>query len=125
MPVVRASEAVVHEMHGVRFVSYATPGTGSKELAAWRGEIPAGTKGPAHTVTREEVLHLLTGSLRLTLDGTAHTLTPGDTAIVNAGTKLGVENPTDAPATMWVTTSVGLEAELADGTRISPPWANA
>ncbi|MFI7342618.1 cupin domain-containing protein [Streptomyces sp. NPDC050085] len=123
MPVIHASEAVVHEMHGARFVSYAVPATGSKELAAWRGEIPAGTRAPAHTVTREEILHLLTGSLRLTLDGATHTLAPGDTAIVNAGTTLSVENPTDAVATMWVTTSVGLEAELADGTRIAPPWA--
>ncbi|MFI0240726.1 cupin domain-containing protein [Streptomyces sp. NPDC016845] len=125
MPVIRAAEAVVHELHGTRFVSYARPATGSEELAAWRGEIPAGTKAPAHTVTREEILHLLTGSLRLTIDGTAHTLTAGDAAIVNAGATLAVENPADATATMWVTASVGLEAELADGTRITPPWANA
>lgn len=125
MPVVRAAEPVVHELHGTRFVSYATPATGSKELAAWRAEIPAGTKAPVHTVTREEILHLLTGALRLTIDGAVHTLTAGDTAIVNPGATLGVENPADAPATMWVTTSVGLEAQLADGTRIAPPWANA
>ncbi|MEV5613406.1 cupin domain-containing protein [Streptomyces sp. NPDC052225] len=125
MPVVRASEAVVHDLHGARFISYAAPRTGSKELAAWRGEIPAGTRAPAHTVTHEEILHLLTGSLRLTLDGETHTLTAGDTAIVNAGTTLSVENPTSERATMWVTTSVGLQAELADGTRITPPWANA
>ncbi|MDR3080186.1 MAG: cupin domain-containing protein, partial [Streptomyces sp.] len=31
MPVVRSSEAVTHEMHGARFVSYATPQRGSKE----------------------------------------------------------------------------------------------
>jgi quercetin dioxygenase-like cupin family protein len=124
MPVVRAAEAVVHEMHGVRFVSYATTATGGKELAAWRGEIPPGAQGPAHTVTREEILHLLSGSLRITLDGTAHTLAAGDTAIVNAGTELGVANPGAEPAAMWVTTSVGLEATLADGTRIAPPWAS-
>ncbi|MZD10001.1 cupin domain-containing protein [Streptomyces sp. SID5785] len=123
MPVVRAPEAVVHEMHGVRFVSYATTGSGSKELAAWRGEVPAGTRATAHTVTREEILHVLTGSLRVTLDGAAHPLTAGDTAIVNAGTEIAVENATDEPATMWVTTSVGLEATLRDGTRIAPPWA--
>jgi hypothetical protein len=32
------------------------------------------------------------------------------------------DNPGRQPATAWVTTSVGLEAELADGSRISPPW---
>jgi hypothetical protein len=24
----------------------------------------------------------------------------------------------------WVTTPIGLTAELSDGTRITPPWAN-
>ncbi|MFG2525436.1 cupin domain-containing protein [Streptomyces sp. NPDC048527] len=123
MPVIRASEAVVHEMHGVRFVSYATPAAGSKELCAWRTEIPAGTPGVAHTVSREEILHVLSGSLRFTIDGRTDTLVAGDTAIATPGATLTVENPGDLPATMWTTTSVGLEAVLADGTRLSPPWA--
>ncbi|MFI5821625.1 cupin domain-containing protein [Streptomyces rishiriensis] len=124
MPVVRSSEAVTHEIHGARFVSYATPLTGSKELCAWRGEIPAGTKAPAHTVNREEIFHLLVGELVLTLDGRAERIRAGDTVIVNPGATLAVENPTDHTALSWVTTSIGLEAELADGTRITPPWAN-
>ncbi|MFF3336009.1 cupin domain-containing protein [Streptomyces sp. NPDC002888] len=124
MPVVRSSEAVVHEIHGARFVAYATPLTGSKELCAWRGEIPPGTKAPVHTVNREEIFHLLVGELVLTLDGHPERIGAGDTVIVNPGTALGVENPTDHTALSWVTTSIGLEAELADGTRITPPWAN-
>ncbi|GGQ32493.1 hypothetical protein GCM10010279_46230 [Streptomyces mutabilis] len=44
--------------------------------------------------------------------------------IVNRGTTLAVENPTGRTATSWVTASVGLEAELADGTLITPPWAD-
>ena len=124
MPVIRTSEAVTHEIHGARFVSYATPLTGSKELCAWRGEIPAGTKAPVHTVSREEVFHLLIGELLITLDGRTDRITAGDTVIVNPGATLGVENPTDQTAISWVTTSIGLEAVLADGTRLTPPWAN-
>ncbi|MER7185502.1 cupin domain-containing protein [Streptomyces hyaluromycini] len=124
MPVVRSAEAVTHEIHGARFVSYATPRTGSKELCAWRGEIPAGTKAPAHTVTREEIFLLLVGELLITLDGRTDRIRAGDTVIVNPGATLAVENPTDHTALSWVTTSVGLEAELADGSRIVPPWAN-
>jgi quercetin dioxygenase-like cupin family protein len=123
MPVIRTSEAVTHEMHGARFVSYATTRTGSKELCAWRGEIPAGTKAPVHTVSREEILHLLDGELIITLDGRTDHITAGDTVVVNPGATLRVENPTDRTAVSWVTTSTGLEAELADGTRIAPPWA--
>ena len=124
MPVIRSSEAVTHEIHGARFVSYATPLTGSKELCAWRGEVPPGTKAPAHTVSKEEILHLLAGTLRITLDGDTADLAAGDTLIVNAGSTLAVENPTDQTALTWVTTSVGLTAELADGTVLTPPWAN-
>jgi quercetin dioxygenase-like cupin family protein len=124
MPVVRSSEAVTHEIHGARFISYATPLTGSKELCAWRGEIPAGTKAPLHTVNREEIFHLLDGELLITLDGRIERIAAGDTLIVNPGATLGVENPTDRTAVSWVTTSIGLEAELADGSRITPPWAN-
>ncbi|MFB8178584.1 cupin domain-containing protein [Streptomyces sp. NPDC055966] len=124
MPVVRSAQAVSHEIHGARFVSYATPLTGSRELCAWRGEIPPGTKAPAHTVTREEIFHLLVGDLLITLDGRTDRIGAGDTVIVNAGATLAVENPSGHTAISWVTTSVGLEAELADGTRIAPPWAN-
>ncbi|CAL9411705.1 hypothetical protein SUDANB176_01678 [Streptomyces sp. enrichment culture] len=123
MPVVRPSEAVVHEMHGARFVAYASPSTGSRELCAWRGEIPAGTRAPAHTVNREEIFHLLDGELLITLDDATHRVTAGDTVIVPPGATLTVENPTAEVAVSWVTTSRGLEATLADGTRVVPPWA--
>ncbi|PZT69863.1 cupin domain-containing protein [Streptomyces sp. SW4] len=124
MPVVRPLDAVTHEIHGARFISYAAPRTGSRELAAWRGEIPAGTRAPAHTVSREEILHLLEGELLITLDGRTEHVAAGDTVIVGRGATLAVENPGDGTAVTWVTTSVGLEAELADGTRLAPPWAN-
>ncbi|MDN3022066.1 cupin domain-containing protein [Streptomyces sp. S.PB5] len=124
MPVIRSSDAVTHEIHGARFVSYATPLTGSKELCAWRGEIPPGTKAPAHTVSREEILHILVGELLITLDDRTDRVTAGDTLIINPGATLAVENPTEHTALTWVTTSIGLSAELADGTVITPPWAN-
>ncbi|MFJ3228505.1 cupin domain-containing protein [Streptomyces sp. NPDC086783] len=124
MPVVRSSEAVVHEMHGARFVSYASPRSGSTELCAWRGEIPAGTEAPPHSVSREEIFHLLSGELLVTLEGRTERITEGDVLIISPGAVFGVENPTAQPATAWVTTSIGLEAELTDGTRIAPPWAN-
>ncbi|WP_326571649.1 cupin domain-containing protein [Actinacidiphila glaucinigra] len=123
MPVVRSSDAVVHDLHGVRFVSYARTATGSTELCAWRGEVPAGTAGPAHTISREEVFLVLSGGPRLTIDGEAYDLSPGDVATAPAGSHLALENPGDGPASVWVTTGVGLEAVLADGSRISPPWA--
>ncbi|UWE09165.1 cupin domain-containing protein [Actinacidiphila bryophytorum] len=124
MPFVAASEAVVHDLHGVRFASYASTTRGSKELCAWRGEVPAGSRGQVHTVSREEVFLVLSGSVQLTVDGESRLLGEGDVAIAPAGSTLDVANPTEEPARMWVTTSVGLTATLPDGSQISPPWAS-
>ncbi|GAA1143630.1 mannose-6-phosphate isomerase-like protein (cupin superfamily) [Kitasatospora gansuensis] len=124
MPVIRSTQTTVHEIHGARFTVHANPTTGSAELCAWRLDVPAGTPGTPHTVSREEVLHLLAGSPDVVLDGERSTLAPGDTVIVPAGSSFCLDNSGDQPATAWVTTNVGLRATLADGTVIAPPWAN-
>ncbi|HEY3479853.1 MAG TPA: cupin domain-containing protein [Streptomyces sp.] len=124
MPFIPAEDSVAHEMHGVRFVSYAASALGSKELCAWRAEVAAGTSGPPHRVSREEVFLVLSGSLELTIDGETRPLGPGDAAVAGPGSSIGLSNTSEEPATMWVTTSIGLEATLADGSRISPPWAS-
>jgi quercetin dioxygenase-like cupin family protein len=122
MPVVSADDTVVHELHGSRFTSYAAPSRGSKELCAWRLEVQPGSQGVPHTVSREEVLYMLTGTLLVSLDGDQATSKPGDAIVVPPGTTFRVDNPSDEPASAWVTTSAGLEATLSDGSTISPPW---
>jgi quercetin dioxygenase-like cupin family protein len=124
MPFVPAAEALIHELHGARFVSYAAPALGSEELCAWRCELPPGSSAPNHRITREEVFLVLSGSPALTIDGTTRTLGPGEVAVASPGASLGVANPAEAPASLWVTTSIGLRASLPDGSQISPPWAN-
>lgn len=144
MPVVHAADAVVHELHGSVFASYAAPATGSHELCAWRLEVPAGSSGVPHTVSREEVLLVLDGTLRVTLTGgegpggggePGGAVGPagepagkpveaasGDVIVVPAGAVFRIDNPGAEPASAWVTTSVGLEAVLPDGSKIQPPW---
>ena len=124
MPFIRSDEAVVHEIHGGRFVSYVRPDTGSRDLAAWRVEIPAAMVGPTHTISDEETFYILSGRLRLTIDGESAELRAGDAAVAPAGSELAVANTTDQPAHMWVTTRVGLTAKLANGNTITPPWAH-
>lgn len=123
MPVIAAEDVVVHEVHGSRFVSYVAPARGSRQLAAWRLEVPAGTSGVPHRPSREEVLLVLEGELLLRLDGVDHRLLVGDVALVPAGSELSVGTG-PARARAWVTTTPGLQATLADGTCFSPPWAS-
>ena len=122
MPVIRAAQSVVHQMHGTSFTSYASPARGSRELCAWRIEIPGGTQGVPHHVSREEVLYVLDGILRVTLDGAAEDAGPGDVILVPAGARFGASNLATEPATAWVTTTAGFAGVLPDGSWFTPPW---
>ena len=122
MPVIRPTEAVSFETHGSRFQSYVSPSRGSQQLCAWQLTVPADLVGVAHRPTREEVLLVLDGELVVTLDGDHTTLHRGDVVLVPAGSEFRVDSGPDG-ASAWVTTTPGLEAVTADGTRISPPWA--
>jgi quercetin dioxygenase-like cupin family protein len=122
VPVIHAAESVVHHLHGTSFTSYATPARGSRELCAWRIEIPGRTEGVPHLVSREEVLYVLSGTVRATVDGQSEDAAAGDVILVPAGSRFGVDNLADEPVTAWVTTSVGFAGVLPDGSWITPPW---
>ena len=122
MPVVRRGDAVPFQTHGSRFLSYVSPSKGSTQLCAWHLTVPADLRGVAHRPNREEVLLVLDGELRVTLDESHSTLHQGDAVLVPPGSDLRVEAGPHG-ATAWVTTTPGLQAVTADGTRISPPWA--
>jgi quercetin dioxygenase-like cupin family protein len=122
MPVIRAAQSVVHQMHGTSFTSYASPARGSRELCAWRIEIPGRTDGVPHHVSREEVLYVLSGTLRVTLDGDVTEAAAGDVVVVPAAAQFGASNQADTPATAWVTTTAGFAGVLPDGSWFTPPW---
>jgi quercetin dioxygenase-like cupin family protein len=123
MPIFRENDAVEHEAHGSTFRSYVAPSRGSAQLCAWRLTVPAGLQGVAHRPSHEEVLLILDGELQITLDGAPAQLTTGDVALVPAGSELRVDGGASV-ASAWVTSTPGLEAVTADGTRITPRWAN-
>lgn len=124
MSVIHAADAQVHELHGARFSSYAAPSRGtSAQLCSWRVDVPAGTTGVPHVISREEVFLVLEGVMRLVIDGEPEQLHTGDVAVAPASARLQVDNAGPGAAAAWVTTSAGLEAVLPDGSRVNPPWA--
>jgi len=124
MPVIRAAEGTEHRMHGAVFTAYANPGTGSGELCAWTTRLPPGQLGAEHRISREELFLVLEGTPRVSIDGSELTVAPGDVVVAPAGSLLRLDNPDAQEALIWASTSVGLTAQLADGSEVRPPWAN-
>lgn len=124
MPHLTEAAATAFDLHGVTFRSYASSRSGAQTLAAWRADFSPDTPGAAHTTTEEEVLHVLSGALAVELGDERFTASTGDAVLIPAGTRFRISNPGDLPARAWVTTTLGMKAELtADGVQIAPPWA--
>lgn len=124
MSLTTTRDAQRFEAHGSAFRSYVAPRTGSTQLCAWELQVSPGLAGQPHTVSHEEVLRVLEGRLQFTVDGEVYDAAPGDVVRFPAGATVCVDNLHDEPAAAWVTTSVGLTAELTDGTQLSPPWTH-
>lgn len=124
MPLLAQAAAVAFDLHGVRFHSFAASASGATNLAAWRADFPPHSPGTAHTMTEEEVLHVLSGSLDVELDDDRFTARTGDAVLIPAGTLFRISNTADEPASAWVATALGMRAEIADGgPELAPPWA--
>ncbi|GAA3836418.1 cupin domain-containing protein [Brevibacterium ammoniilyticum] len=123
MPHLTARTARTFTTHGVTFTSFAGSATGAESLGAWRADFAPRTPGLAHTMSEEEVLHVLTGTLDIELAEDSFTVVAGEAVIVPAGERFRVSNETDEPAQAWVVTPLGMTATLETGEAMTPPWA--
>ncbi|GAA4262325.1 cupin domain-containing protein [Dactylosporangium darangshiense] len=122
MSIVRAADAPRFELNGAQFVVYAGPSHGSKEICTWRLTVPGGSQSIPHTLDRDEVFVVLSGAIRITPDG--EVLTGGDSAVVPAGERIELGNPSDEPAEVQVALKAGVTAYHMDGSLFgTPPWA--
>ena len=123
MTVVQAPGEPTHTVGGVRFTSLATPTRGATDTAVWQVEIPPDTPGTPHSLTREEVFVVLSGTAGVVVDGADDTAGPGDVIIVHPGTEFELMNRGRDPLRLLCCMPVGGQARLTDGTVFTPPWA--
>ena len=141
MQVIRAEAAPRFQLPGVEFTVLASPSQGSAGLCTWKLTVDPGVRGDApHTLDRDEVFMVLSGTVQVTPDGDK--LGPGDAVVVPAGEPISLTNLGEGPAELYVAITAGFTgymadgtAELyvavtagftgtmADGTTVQPPWA--
>jgi mannose-6-phosphate isomerase-like protein (cupin superfamily) len=121
MQVIRAAEAPTFQLPGVRFTGLAAPSRGSAGLCTWKVTVDPGVGGEPHTIDRDEVFMVLSGTVQITPDGDK--LEAGDAVVVAAGEPIRLTNLGAGAAELHVAITAGFTGTMADGTTIQPPWA--
>jgi quercetin dioxygenase-like cupin family protein len=122
MPVLRTPKTFTHELPHARFCSLATPSRGASETCVWRVQLSASNEPPPHSLTREEVFVVLSGTVRVSLNAVTEHAEAGDAIVVPAGTELSLSSVSES-AELLCCLPVGGQARFADGEAFTPPWA--
>jgi quercetin dioxygenase-like cupin family protein len=123
MPVVHAPPEPTHDLGHTRFTSLATPTTGTTDTAVWQVELAPGTPATPHSLTREELLVVLSGVATVRVGAVLDSARAGDAIVVPAETPFELSNGADEPLRMLCCLPVGGCARAADGAVFTPPWA--
>lgn len=123
MSVIPSPSSPTHQLGSTTFTSLATPSRGSRDTSVWSVAIPPGTPAVPHTLTREEVFVVLAGTASIRLEGVPGTASTGDAIVVPAGVPFELSNEADEMLRLLCCMPVGGQAELADGTTMTPPWS--
>ena len=122
MTVIRDAEAPRFELPGVEFIGLAAPSRGSADICTWRLVVaPSRDEPEPHTLDQDEIFMVISGTVRATKDGPE--LGRGDAAVVPAGSPVQLVNTGTGPAELIVAIRAGFVGTMADGTKVSPPWA--
>lgn len=101
----------------------ATPGRGAKEISVIRQRQKPGASNPPHSHDREEVMVVLSGTVRVTAENETAKLFAGDALIVPANVVHWVETTGDDEAEWLLTAPAGIRFLFADSRETLPDWA--
>lgn len=108
---------------GFTFRPLAVPSRGSSELAVWALDLEPGVSSETHSMDREEVFIVISGTVSATVADREVTAGPGDAVIVPPHATLQIRNASGRePARLTAATSVGMKA-VVGGASFTPPWA--
>jgi quercetin dioxygenase-like cupin family protein len=103
--------------------TYASPsGPAAASVALWRTEMTDGAVGPAHTVSDDQVLVVMEGSLHAVVGGDEFTLGPRDAVVLPAEVERQLIAGPDGAVTL-VASLPGSTARVGDGEPVPVPWA--
>jgi quercetin dioxygenase-like cupin family protein len=121
--IIPSPPSATHQLGGAHFTSLATPSRGSTETSVWLVEIEPSSPPTPHSVTREEVFVVLSGTARVELDGVPGTAQAGDAIVVPAGVPFALSNDEGENLRLLCCLPVGGQARMGEGEPFTPLWA--
>lgn len=122
MPILRFEDAPEYDLAGARIRGFASPSRGATETMCWRIELGPAQTLPPHRHDREEVVHVVSGSLTAVLDGKETAVAEGDTVMIPAGTLHRTFTRESERAMLLAMMPAGTIMIRPDGERVVPPW---
>ena len=101
----------------------ATPGRGAREVSLIRQRQAPGAANPSHRHDREEVMVVLSGTVKVTAEEEDIELSAGDALIVPANVLHRIETTGRSEAEWLLAAPAGVRFLFADGREASPAWA--
>ena len=123
MPIIHSPTAPTHELQTSRFWQLASPSTGSTEASVWRVEVRPDADAVPHELTREEIVVVIEGIARATIDGVSEDVAAGGAIVVPAHTEFSLGAVGTTPVVALAFLPVGGQARIGDGVPFTPPWA--
>ena len=121
MPILKFDDAPEFDLNGIHVRGLASPGRGALETMNYRVTLAPAQRLPEHTHDHEEVFHVLSGRLTVSLDGQETALEPGDTVMIPPGVS-HLSYAGDEPAEILAMMPVGTVMIRPDGEVVPPPW---
>ncbi|MEP7033110.1 MAG: cupin domain-containing protein [Actinomycetota bacterium] len=122
MPIVKSDDAPEFDLAGVCIRGLSSPSRGALETMSYRVDLRPGQRLPEHTHDHEEVFHVLSGSITVSLDGEETPLGPGDTVMIPPGVSHFSYADGSLAAAILAMMPVGTVMIRPGGERLAPPW---
>lgn len=119
--IVRASNARITATPNATMTTLASPTLSESNTSLWIVEMKRGASGPLHSMSSDQVWHLLSGSVTCEIDGESIALEPGDTLRISGGVNRQFRAQSDAR--LLVSGASDAEASTDNGvTSVVPGW---
>jgi quercetin dioxygenase-like cupin family protein len=103
---------------------YASPGTNGSPLAVWRTDMVPGAAGPLHTASETQVLVVVQGAARVSIDDVSVQLHAGAGTVVAAGSQRQVAVLGEENLVLLVSSLPHATARTGDGEPVPIPWTS-